>query len=114
MKVIPLLIFWALSFLPSGERGQSLAGCDARTAEIQGIFAVIEQARGESSSGDPASKGLSGSLWDDEDTLDDVAVDPGHDLSRSSSIRGQDKLTAVSLGQHDFLRTPAHAYPFRC
>jgi hypothetical protein len=114
MKVIPLLIFWSLPFFQAGEHGQSFDCGDARLAEIPSISAVIQQAGPESSPCDSGSKGLGGSLWDEEDSLDDVLVDAGHILSRSLLIRVPDNSCAFSLGQHDFLRTPSHAYPFRC
>jgi hypothetical protein len=118
MKVVPLLIFWSLTFLQAGEHGQSLpSGCgDTRLAEAHVNSAAIQKTTDASSPSDPSSGSLGGSLWDEdeEDSLDDVFFDDGLLLSRWLLIRGRDALSSFAHGQHDFLGTPSHPHPLRC
>jgi hypothetical protein len=116
MKVVSLLIFWSLSFLQAGEHGRLLsAGCvDRQLTKAEFESAVIQKTRDASSPANPSSNSLGGSLWDDEDSLEDVFFDTGFSLAGSLLIRVRDSLSALARGQHDFFRTPSHNHPLRC
>lgn len=116
MKVVPLLIFWWLPLLAGGEHGQSPAGgsVDGQLAKAPVEPAVILKTRDASSPADPSSRSLGGSLWDEEDSLEDVVCDTGPSLSGSLFDRVCDSLAALADGQRDLFRTPSHSHPLRC
>jgi len=116
MKVVPLLIFWSLPFLASGEHVQSPANgfVDGQLAKAHVQAAVILKTRDASSPADPSSRSLGGSLWDEEDSLEDVFLGTGFSLSGSLLVRVHDSLSALADGQRDVFRTPSHSHPLRC
>jgi hypothetical protein len=116
MKVVPLLIFWSLPCLASGEHGQSPASgfVDGQLAKAHVQPAVILNTRDASSPADPSSSSLVGSLWDEEDSLEDVFFDTGFSLSGSLLVRVRDSLAALVDGQLDVFRTPSRSHPLRC
>ncbi len=112
MKIIPLLILWSLPRLSAGEHGQSLPCVrkEARHAEVHVDPAVIQQAGNDSSPGDSSSRSLSGSLGDEEDSLEDVFLDADLSLTRSMRNRGRDALSSFLHGHHDCRRTLSLAH----
>jgi hypothetical protein len=116
MKVVSLLILWSLPLLPTGDHAPSLpwGRGDARHAADHVNSPFIQHARDNSCPGDPFGGSLSGSLEEEEDSLEDVFLDSELLLSRMSPNRGPDALSSFAYEHQDLRRTPSQPHPLRC
>jgi hypothetical protein len=117
MKMASLLILWSLPLLHAGGQGQfPCPGCTAGVSHAGAHVAwlVIQQTRDISFPDDPSGGGLSSSLEDEEESLEDGAFANGVLLPRSLRDPGRGDLSSLAHGQHDLLRIPSCPHPLRC
>ena len=112
MKVVSLLIFWSVPFLFTftGGYGHSLSGrwSEPPHAMAHGSSAVIQNADDASFPDDSGGGSLGSSLWEEDDSLEDVFVNTGHLLTGSLRIRGRGELL---LPRRRGSRSPPNALP---
>ena len=109
MKVVSLLIFWFLPFTFTGGYGHSLS-CgysEPRHAMAHGTSAVIQNADDASFPDDSGGGSLGSSLWEEDDSLEDVFCNTALLLAGSFRSRGRGELSSLVRADHDLLRMPS-------
>ena len=116
MRLVPLLIFWSLPFLPYGGHGQSLSGRDGMSHGRVDFVAsiVIHQGTNDSIPGDPGPGSLGASFEDEEDTLEDGFVSACLSSCGDWHNAEQGNLSCMVHTRQGLLRIPSPPHPLRC
>jgi len=110
MKLVTLLIFWSLPLLSTGRSDQLAPSHDRSHLNP----AVIQYGSDQSSPGVPRFPSSGASLFDEEDTLDDVLFDTGLLLASSWRILLSDPFASMARSQRIIPRDPSCPLPLRC
>ena len=115
MKIVPLLVFCSLSLVHSDGLVRSTGpfGRDISHAAPHVTSVVIQRARDVFF---PDDLGVGSSLWDEneEDSVEDMFLDSGPCLFRSSRNPGLVGLSSLIRAHRDLFRKPSRPHPLRC
>jgi hypothetical protein len=113
VKIVGILIFWSIWFLPYGARAES-ASTLARVDHVMPESpAQIHRSSDQRPDGTPVCDLFGNTVFDEEDNLDSDLIDTGHVLVSRAMIGGDD-FTRLNLRRSHVGSHPPQISPLRC